>query len=95
MPRTSWSHVTTTTEHFHQPQREYGILPFWFLNGELDPDEVRFQLAEFRDKEMPGIILHGRFGLELEYLGRITWSASSSQWRRPTASASRPGATTR
>jgi hypothetical protein len=69
MPRTPWSHVTTTTEHFQQPQREYGILPFWFLNGELDPDEMRFQLAEFRDKEMPGIVLHGRFGLELEYLG--------------------------
>jgi hypothetical protein len=30
---------------------------------------MRFQLAEFRDKGMPGIILHGRFGLETPYLG--------------------------
>jgi hypothetical protein len=30
---------------------------------------MRFQLAEFRDKGMPGIILHGRFGLETPYIG--------------------------
>ena len=64
-----WPRLPASRELFAQPPREYGILPFWFLNGELDPDDMRFQLAEFRDKGMPGIILHGRFGLETPYLG--------------------------
>ncbi|MDF3016841.1 MAG: glycoside hydrolase family 2 sugar binding protein, partial [Thermomicrobiales bacterium] len=69
MPRIPWQHVPPTTETLRDPPREYGILPFWFLNGELDPDEMRWQLRELREKGMPGIILHGRFGLELPYLG--------------------------
>ena len=59
----------TTIETFRDPSRDYGILPFWFLNGELDPDEMRFQLAELRDKGMQGVIFHGRFGLEMPYVG--------------------------
>ena len=58
-------------ELFATPPREYGILPFWFLNGELDPDEMLVQLREFRDKGMPGIILHGRYGLETPYIGDV------------------------
>ena len=69
MPAKPWPPHSPTHEHFRDPPREYGILPFWFLNGELDPDEMRWQLGEFRDKGIPGIILHGRFGLEHPYLG--------------------------
>jgi hypothetical protein len=54
---------------FREPSRSFGILPFWFLNGELDPDEMRFQLGELRDKGMQGVVLHGRFGLEMPYVG--------------------------
>jgi alpha-L-rhamnosidase len=53
---------------FRHPTPEFGILPFWFLNGELDPDEMRFQLRELADKRMHGVVLHGRYGLELPYL---------------------------
>jgi hypothetical protein len=56
-------------ETFRRPSRDFGILPFWFLNGELDPDEMRFQLGELRDKGMQGVILHGRYGLEVPYIG--------------------------
>jgi hypothetical protein len=55
-------------EAFRVPNRDFGILPFWFLNGELDPDEMRFQLRELRDKGMHGVVFHGRYGLELPYL---------------------------
>jgi hypothetical protein len=58
----------TTIETFREPSRDFGILPFWFLNGELDPDEMRFQLEELRDKGMQGVILHGRYGLEIPYV---------------------------
>ncbi|HEX9617139.1 MAG TPA: glycosyl hydrolase [Anaerolineales bacterium] len=64
-----WPEYPASLDHFRHPPREYGILPFWFLNGELDPDEMRFQLRELCEKGLPGIILHGRFGLELTYLG--------------------------
>jgi hypothetical protein len=32
---------------------------------------MRVQLREFRDKGMPGIILHGRYGLETPYIGDV------------------------
>lgn len=53
---------------FEHPTREFGILPFWFLNGELDPEEMRWQLRELASKGMHGVILHGRYGLEMPYL---------------------------
>ena len=56
-------------ETFREPSRDFGILPFWFLNGELDPEEMRYQLGELRAKGMQGVILHGRYGLEVPYLG--------------------------
>jgi glycosyl hydrolase family 106( putative alpha-L-rhamnosidase) len=56
-------------EAFRTPNRDFGILPFWFLNGELDPDEMRLQLRELRDKGMHGVVFHGRYGLEMPYLG--------------------------
>src|ERR671924_1216909 len=66
-----WPHVPVTPEQFRNPPRDYGILPFWFLNGELDRNEMLYQLREFRDKGMPGIILHGRYGLETPYIGEV------------------------
>lgn len=71
MPQTPkpWPHIPLSPENFQRPPREYGILPFWFLNGELDYEEMRYQLREYREKGMPGIILHGRFGLEMPYIG--------------------------
>ena len=79
-----WPSIPVSPEHFHNPPRDYGILPFWFLNGELDPEEMRFQLREFRAKGMPGIILHGRFGLETAYIGetyldRIQFAVEEAQ----------------
>src|SRR5919199_2078571 len=68
MTKLPWSDLPLDLTHFREPAREYGILPFWFLNGELEPDEMRRQLHEFRDKRMAGIILHGRYGLEVPYL---------------------------
>ena len=64
-----WPHLPITPEQFRNPPRDYGILPFWFLNGELDLQEMLYQLREFRDKGMPGIVLHGRYGLETSYIG--------------------------
>ena len=64
-----WPRIPVEHSNFMDPPREYGILPFWFLNGELDPQEMLYQLKEFSQKGMPGIILHGRFGLQTPYIG--------------------------
>lgn len=69
MTPSPWPDLPPDRERFRRPPRAYGILPFWFLNGELDPDEMRWQLRELRDKGMPGVILHARYGLEMPYLG--------------------------
>ena len=82
MPRMPWSHVPPTVETLRHPPREYGILPFWFLNGELDPEEMRWQLRELREKGMPGIILPGRFGLELPVSVRSSGSGTAWPLRR-------------
>jgi hypothetical protein len=79
-----WPLIPVSRDQFQNPPREYGILPFWFLNGELNPEEMRFQLREFRAKGMPGIILHGRFGLETSYIGetyldRIQFAVEEAQ----------------
>lgn len=66
--KTLWPAIPVSLDAFRRPPRAYGILPFWFLNGALDPAEMRFQLKELYDKGMAGVILHGRYGLEMPYL---------------------------
>ncbi len=57
-----------TPENFRIPPRDFGILPFWFWNGAMSEEEMRWQLAEYRDKGIPGVFIHGRFGLRVPYL---------------------------
>lgn len=57
-----------TRENFARPPRAMGILPFWFWNGELDEQEMEWQLREYRDKGIHGLFIHGRFGLKVPYL---------------------------
>lgn len=57
-----------TEDNFKSPPMEMGILPFWFWNGELDNDEMEWQMKEYLDKGVTGIFIHGRFGLAVPYL---------------------------
>jgi hypothetical protein len=57
-----------TRDNFKLPPKELGILPFWFWNGELDPGEMEWQLREYKSKGIPGVFLHGRFGLKVPYV---------------------------
>ncbi|MBI2619830.1 MAG: hypothetical protein HYW57_07090 [Ignavibacteriales bacterium] len=57
-----------TRESFKTPPREMGILPFWFWNGDLDEKELEWQLREYHSKGIPGIFIHGRFGLKVPYV---------------------------
>lgn len=60
-----------TKEKFKNPSKEFGIMPFWFVNGEMDHDEMEWQLEQFAEKGIPGIFFHPRFGIKdyMTYLG--------------------------
>lgn len=59
-----------TKEKFLKPSPEWGIVPFWFWNGELSYEEIEYQLKELKDKGCPGLYIHPRFGVreELGYM---------------------------
>ncbi len=61
---------TLSHEKFAIPSKEFGIMPFWFWNGEMSYDEIEYQLKEFKDKGCPAIYIHARFGVreELGYM---------------------------
>lgn len=60
-----------SVQKFLEPSREFGIMPFWFWNGELTDEEMEYQLREYYDKGIPAIYIHSRFGLldHMPYLG--------------------------
>lgn len=52
------------------PGKEWTAFPFWFLNGDLDPEEIRRQVRDFHAHGVDGFVLHPRMGIspEIEYL---------------------------
>lgn len=58
-------------EKFASPSKEFGIMPFWFVNGEMEYGEMERQLGELAAKGIPGIFFHSRFGIKdyMPYLG--------------------------
>lgn len=47
---------------------DFGSIPFWSLNDELKPDEIRRQVRIMYEKKMKGFFMHARMGLTTEYL---------------------------
>ncbi len=66
--KSTLSGVPLTRENFVHPPKEMGILPFWFWNGAMDDNEMEWQLREYKDKGIPGVFIHGRFGLKVPYV---------------------------
>ncbi len=60
-----------TPQDFSRTIPEFGIMPFWFVNGRMDYDEMEYQLKEYKAKGIPGIYIHARFGT-LEHTGYLT-----------------------
>jgi len=48
------------------PPREFSVMPFWFWNDELDPDEIVRQIHDFEQHGVYGFIIHPRVGLPRE-----------------------------
>ncbi len=63
-------------ETFAAPPREYTLIPFWFLNDQLDETELKRQLDDFAAHGVYGVIPHARIGLPED----IGWM--SEAWMR-------------
>ena len=48
---------------FAQPPRAYSLVPFWFLNDDLDEQELRRQIDDFAAHGVYGFVPHARLGL--------------------------------
>ncbi len=57
--------MTTSPLHqtFADPPREFGVLPFWFWNDDLEETELVRQIQEFHAKGFGGFLIHPRVGL--------------------------------
>lgn len=51
------------SEQFVDPPRQFGVVPFWFWNDDLDEHELLRQLHEFYAKGFGGVLIHPRIGL--------------------------------
>ncbi len=60
--------MTISKEAFANPPAEYRPIPFWFWNSKLRADEIELQIREFHERGLGGFFVHGRFGLETQYL---------------------------
>ncbi|UCD58362.1 MAG: hypothetical protein JSV16_04395 [Candidatus Hydrogenedentota bacterium] len=69
--------IATIREHFARPPAEFGPTPFWFLNDELDEQRLCRALEEMKSKDITGVVIHPRSGMEVEYLSDMFWDRPS------------------
>ena len=69
------SEVKLDYKTFRNPPAEYRSITFWSLNDQLDPAEMKRQMALFKEGGFGGAFLHSRVGLLTEYLGPEWWQA--------------------
>lgn len=60
---------------FKDPGREYSVLAFWFLNGELEKERLAWQIDQMVEKGVYGGFMHPRAYLKTPYLEKPWWDA--------------------
>jgi len=55
--------VDDLRRRFLEPQADDRMMPLWFWNDDLDPDELSRQIRDFADHGWGGFVLHPRLGL--------------------------------
>ena len=48
------------TNIFKNPGNTFSPIPFWFLNDDMDPDELVRQIGEFHKKGVDGLVINAR-----------------------------------
>ncbi|MEG0470669.1 MAG: glycosyl hydrolase, partial [Longicatena sp.] len=54
-------------DEFKNPTNRYGATPFWFLNGDLTEEELKWQIKDMKEKGLGGYVMHSRYGRRLPY----------------------------
>lgn len=55
--------IDEAIEMFSDPPREFGVIPFWFWNDDLEEAELVRQLRLFHEAGFGGVMPHARIGL--------------------------------
>jgi len=58
------------SRQFQDPPKEYREVPFWSWNDDLDPEELRRQIALMDEAGWGGFFMHSRVGLRTPYMGQ-------------------------
>ncbi len=53
---------------FVNPSNRFRPIPFWSWNGQLEKDELEYQIEEMKKAGVGGYFMHARSGLKTEYL---------------------------
>lgn len=69
------SSLADLARRFAEPPLDYSPIPFWFLNGDLEPSELRRQLRLMRSIGIGTVVLHARKGRAVEYLSQEWFDA--------------------
>lgn len=64
-------------ERVQKPDKKYSLMAFWFLNGELKEENLRWQIGQMVEKGVYGGFLHPRAYLKTPYLEQEWWEAIS------------------
>lgn len=54
--------------------KDHGPISFWFLNHDLDDEELKWQMNQMKAQGFRGVMIHPRDGLEIPYLSEA-WFA--------------------
>ena len=57
-----------SVKEFQTPPASYRIKPFWFWNGEMTKEEIRYQIKEMAEKGLGGMFICARQGMTVPYL---------------------------
>ena len=55
---------------FQNPPAENRPRPFWFFNGDMEKEEVKYQILQMKEKGLGGFFLCARQGLRIPYLSK-------------------------
>ena len=60
--------VSKMLREFENPSNSFRPIPFWSWNGQLEKDELEYQIEEMKKAGVGGYFMHARSGLKVEYL---------------------------
>ena len=60
--------VNDILKQFKNPPSNYGLIPFWFWNDDLNKEHLLFQMTEMKNKGINEFIIHSRCYRTVEYL---------------------------